>query len=205
MAKDKKEKSKKSKEVEEKSEKSEEEVVEEKTPTPDVSDKEEVEHKQPEKTTEFTHGYAKCLDYDMDEFKESHKNMTIKDMTAEDILKYLRCVGKDQKNRDIVDGCEITLKKMNGDFKFRSARRPPPRNMPMRPQFGAPFAPQPFQMQQPQMPRPFGGPGQQRIMFPGVQQMQQHVMPQMGNGRRPFYQRDGGGMRPERQQERNDE
>lgn len=86
---------------------------------------EESTHEEKQEKVEGLQRRPSCLDYDMDDFKKQHENQTIKDMTSEDILRYLRVIGKEQKNRDIIDGAEITLKKMNGEFRFRRNNRPP--------------------------------------------------------------------------------
>lgn len=184
MPKDKKESKKKSKDVPE-------DVIESKKGKEDDQKSENSEHSEHENEQEqssqkphFPHGYAKCLDYDEEKFEHEYENMVIKDMDIEDILKYARCIGKKKKNITVVDGCEITIKKMNGEFKHKSIRH-------------MHHAPAPFNGIPGQFP-----PRQPFQRFPPFQQQQFQQMNQQGiGGGRPFYQRKPFNQRPGNQQE----
>ena len=179
---------------EHKSKKEMKEDVEERKEVAKVSDDEsQHDEEKQEKPEVGPQRRTSCLDYDMDEFKKQHEDQTIKDMTPEDILRYLRVIGKEQKNRDIVDGAEITLKKMNGEYRFRRVNRPPPpphtqgpRPPQVMPQQYMPpaqrqFGPQQFGNLQ-FAGQPFGNPQYGRTGGQYAQQM---------DGRRQFAQRPG--------------
>lgn len=211
MPKDKKESKKKFKETKESEEKEEVESKKSKNKEDDKnksdedddkksvkSDKSEHEPDDDQKIPQkhFSHGYAKCLDYDEDEFEREHEDMTIKDMDLEDILKYARCIGRKKKNITVVDGCEITIKKMNGEFRHRVNR--PMRHNPLSlGNTSKPFNRPTFQPRPPFQQQPFQ---QQSFQQQSFQPMNSMNPMGMGGGK-PFYQRKLYNQRQAPQQE----